>query len=493
MDEFVYTKDLKTLFFNTFNREVQDVFLLEESGSNRKYYRMLYDGFSAIGVYNPDWKENNAFLILSRHFAEKGISVPKIYSENLQKNIYLIEDLGNQTLFQYLQKMRKNENDFPKELINRYKQALDGLLKIQFSVSKNFDYSFCYPRAAFDRQSILWDLNYFKYYFLKLAQIHFDEQLLENDFNTLTDFLLEAKSSFFLYRDFQSRNMMICNDKLFFIDYQGGRQGALQYDVASLLYDGKANIPQKIRELLLDYYVQQLQQKYPQEANDFKKQYYAFVFIRIMQAMGTYGFRGFYEKKTHFLQSIPYALNNLKWLLNNVQLPIKIPTLWNIYHQLIDSDFFKTDQHKSQNQGLTVTIHSFSYKEAVPTDKSGNGGGFVFDCRCLPNPGRYEEYKKLTGKDQSVIDYLNDKQEVNDFFEHTKSIINIAVKNYLDRKFRHLTVCYGCTGGQHRSVYFAERLQNYLEKNYTLKIELIHHNTKVIYISFQNGSKKIYL
>jgi aminoglycoside/choline kinase family phosphotransferase len=464
------------LFFSTFDKEAQGIAMLEESGSNRKYYRMQHGDFSAIGVYNPDFKENNAFLILSRYFAEKGIGVPEIYSEYLAKDIYLISYLGNQTLFQYLQKTRKNENDFLEPLIDIYKEVLNELLKIQFSISDDFDFSFCYPRAAFDRQSILWDLNYFKYYFLKLAKIHFDEQLLENDFNTLTDFLLNAKASYFLYRDFQSRNIMLRDDKLYFIDYQGGRKGALQYDVASLLYDGKAAIPQKIRELLLDYYVEQLNKKCPQDAKDFKKYYYVFVFIRIMQAMGTYGFRGFYEKKTHFLQSIPYALNNLKWLLDNVQLPIKIPALWNIYHQLVDSDFLKTIQNKSENQILTVNICSFSYKETIPTDKSGNGGGFVFDCRCLPNPGRYEEYKKLTGKDQIVIDYLNDKQEVNDFFELTKSVVELSVKNYLDRKFTNLMVCYGCTGGQHRSVYFAERLQKYLKENYSLNVELTHHN-----------------
>jgi len=475
-----YTDDLKILFFRTFNKEVQNMYLLEESGSNRKYYRMQCGEFSAIGVYNPDLKENNAFLTLSRHFAQKGIPVPKIYSDDLSKNIYLISDLGDQTLFQYLQKMRGKEDDFSESLINIYKEVLNKLLKIQFSVSTNFDYSFCYPRAAFDRQSILWDLNYFKYYFLKLANIHFDEQLLENDFNTLADFLLEAKAAYFLYRDFQSRNIMICEDKLFFIDYQGGRKGALQYDVASLLYDGKANIPQKIRELLLNYYVEQLSENHPQEAKDFKKYYDAFVFIRIMQAMGTYGFRGFYERKTHFLQSIPYALNNLRWLLGNVQLAVEIPTLWNIYHQLLDAESLKIVSNKENacNQILTISIHSFSYKDSIPKDESGNGGGFVFDCRCVPNPGRYAEFKKLTGKDPPTVDYLNDKQEVNDFFDLTKSIVESAVKNYLERKFTHLMVCYGCTGGQHRSVYFAERLQKYLKQNYSVHIEVIHHNKK---------------
>jgi aminoglycoside/choline kinase family phosphotransferase len=470
-----HQEDLRNLFLTTFNREVRDVVALERSGSNRKYYRMQDGDFSAIGAYNEDEKENNAFLTLSRHFFDKNICVPRVYNADLSKNIYLISDLGNQTLYQLLCETRKEDNDFPQSLIETYKQVLDRLLDIQFSVGRDFDFSFCYPRAAFDRQSILWDLSYFKYYFLKLARIQFDEQLLETDFHSFADFLLEANNSFFLYRDFQSRNIMICDDSLYFIDYQGGRKGALQYDVASLLYDGKANIPQDVRELLLDHYIEQLHRKKPEEAADFKKYYYAFVFIRIMQAMGTYGFRGFYEQKRHFLQSIPYALKNLKWLLNNVQLPIEIPALWNVYHQLIESKSLQ--QYNCPT--LKISINSFSYKKAIPMDKNGHGGGFVFDCRCLPNPGREEKYKSLTGKDKEIIACLDDKPEVNTFFEHVTALINMAIRNYTDRQFQHLMVSFGCTGGQHRSVYFAERLQKYLHKNYAISTELNHYNIEI--------------
>jgi len=264
---------------------------------------------------------------------------------------------------------------------------------------------------------------------------------------------------------------MICDDKLFFIDYQGGRKGALQYDVASLLYDAKANVPQTVRDQLLDYYIEQLAEKHPQEAKDFKKYYYAFVLVRIMQAMGTYGYRGFYEHKSHFLQSIPYAVKNLEYLVNNVQFPIKIPTLWNIYQQLINSEHLKTYQTAS----LTVSVNSFSYKETIPRDKTDNGGGFVFDCRCLPNPGREPQYKNLTGKDKAVIDYLDAQKEVNIFFEYTKSIVDMAVKNYIDRQFKSLMVSYGCTGGQHRSVYFAQRLCEYLKQAYNnVNVEVKH-------------------
>jgi aminoglycoside/choline kinase family phosphotransferase len=470
-----HKEDLQKLFFDTFNREVQHIIALEKSGSNRKYYRMQHGDFSAIGAYNENERENKAFLTLSRHFLDKNICVPKVYSADLSRNIYLISDLGNQTLYSLLCETRKDDNDFPKSLIDTYKQTLDSLLDIQLSVCRDFDFSFCYPRAAFDRQSILWDLNYFKYYFLKLAHIQFDEQLLETDFHTLADFLLEADASFFLYRDFQSRNIMICNNTLYFIDYQGGRKGALQYDVASLLYDGKASIPQDIRELLVNYYVEQLHQKRPKEAADFKRYYYAFVFIRIMQAMGTYGFRGFYEQKRHFLQSIPYALKNLKWLLDNIQLPIEIPALWNIYHQLIESKSLR----QYGDPTLKISINSFSYRDGIPLDQSGHGGGFVFDCRCLPNPGREDKYKSLTGKDKEVIAFMDDKAEVNSFFEHLSSIIDMAVRNYTDRQFQHLMVSFGCTGGQHRSVYFAERLQKYLHKNYSVDTELKHYNIEV--------------
>jgi len=347
---------------------------------------------------------------------------------------------------------------------------LDELLKIQFSGNNNFDYSLCYPRDSFDKQSIAWDLNYFKYYFLKLAHIPFDENLLEKDFKTLTHFLLEADSNFFLYRDFQSRNIMLYENKLYFIDYQGGRKGALQYDVASLLYDAKADIPQTVREELLNYYVEQLQKKLPEQAAEFKKYYYGFVLIRIMQAMGSYGFRGFYERKPHFLQSIPYALKNLKFVLSNTEFPIEIRHLWHVLSQLIHSE---TLQQYAKPK-LTATINSFSYKNAHPVDSTENGGGFVFDCRCLPNPGRYEQYHSLTGKDDAIIAYLEKENAVKQYFEYVKQLVDMAIKNYMERGFEHLLISFGCTGGKHRSVYFAEKMQKYINQTYMVNTQLKH-------------------
>jgi aminoglycoside/choline kinase family phosphotransferase len=464
------TDYLNDLFLTTFHKEALQTTPLQQSGSYRSYYRLQQDSFSAIGVYNEDKQENKAFLKLSRHFATKGIHVPTVYAENLSDNVYLIQDLGNQTLYALLCDTRKDSLDFPETLIPLYKQALDGLLQLQLEGGKGLDFSGCYPRSTFDRQSISWDLNYFKYYFLKLANIHFDEQLLENDFHAFASFLLEADASFFLYRDFQSRNIMIQAGTLFFIDYQGGRKGALQYDVASLLYDGKAAIPTHIRQDLLSYYLEQLQKIAPQQHRHFMTYFDAFVFVRIMQAMGSYGFRGFYEKKAHFLQSIPYAVENLKHLLDTVQLPVALPALWDVFHQLIDSNVLK--QYTCPK--LKITICSFSYKEGIPADDTENGGGFVFDCRCLPNPGREDGYKTLTGKDKAIIDYLNNYSEVNRFFEQVKLIVDMAVKNYISRNFRSLMVAFGCTGGRHRSVYFAQRLQDYLRKSYPVDTKLYH-------------------
>ncbi len=465
-------KNIENLFIKTFQCSILSTKILPASGSNRRYFRISYQGGSIIGVFNDDRKENEAFLSFTKHFLRQGIAVPKILAEDIANNIYLLSDLGDETLFVCLttERAKYPNESFPEKLKYYYQAALKGLLEIQFCGKNGLDFSKCYPRSAFDAQSIRWDLNYFKYYFLKLAKIPFDEQLLEDDFDTLSSFLLEADSQYFLYRDFQSRNLMIFNNEIYFIDYQGGRMGALQYDVASLLYDGKANIPDDIREELLSYYIQQLRTTHPQQAEHFRKYYYAFVFIRIMQAMGSYGFRGFYEGKKHFLRSIPYALKNLSWLLEHVKLGIDIPHLWMVFHRIIQSPFLQ----QFCVPKLLVQINSFSYKDVQPTDRSGNGGGFVFDCRCLPNPGRYEQYKCLNGCDKQVVDFLDNSLEVALYFDHVKSIVDMAVKNYIHRQFSNLMISFGCTGGQHRSVYFANKLSQYLQNTYDIDIEISH-------------------
>ncbi len=463
------SENIKNLFKKTFKEEIKEMYQLPPSGSSRLYFRVKNDIRSVIAAYNSDKKENAAFLYLSDIFIKNGINVPEIYAEDLNNDVYLQEDLGDETLFNRLLKVRKS-NEFPEELINLYKNVVEKLAELQIKVSKKVDYSICYPRKAFDKQSIMWDLNYFKYNFLKFTDILFDEQLLEDDFNSFSEYLLKADCNFFLYRDFQSRNIMLHNDRIYFIDYQGGRKGALHYDLASQLYDAKANIPENIREEIKTHYLNRLQQAYKIDVSDFDKHYYAYVLVRIMQAMGAYGYRGFFERKKHFLDSIPFAIKNLNSVLDKEEIPIEIPELRRVLKSVTNSKKLKNISGKK----LTIKVSSFSYKKGIPEDNSGNGGGFVFDCRFINNPGRIEEYKELCGKDQEVIDFLENTDEVHHFFKSISQIISAAVKNYQSRGFKNLSVNFGCTGGQHRSVFFAEKTADYLRNNYDINVELEH-------------------
>ncbi|MBN2572512.1 MAG: phosphotransferase [Ignavibacteriales bacterium] len=465
-------QNLKKIFEKWADEKVTKFVPLPPSGSYREYYRIKGKTKLAIGAFNPDRKENVAFLTFSKHFIKKGLNVPKIYAEDLNNDIYLLEDLGDVTLFSYLVKVYK-KGIFPQQLIAQYKKVIEELPKFQILASKDLDYSVSYPRDSFDKQSMHWDMSYFKYYFLKLAKISFDEQNLENDFVKLIKFLLKPERDYFLYRDFQSRNIMLVNNEPYFIDYQGGRKGALQYDLASLLYDAKADIPQHIRNQLLDYYIEVTRKIIPINEKKFKEFYYGYVLIRIMQAMGAYGFRGFYEKKEHFLKSVPYAINNLKWIIDNVELPIKIPTLWDVFSKLVRSE--KLKEFGEDNNQLKVRIFSFAYKKGIPPDTAGNGGGFVFDCRALHNPGRYEQYAKLTGKHKEVINFFEEQKNIFKYLKNVFSIIDDAVDNYQKRKFTDLMVSFGCTGGQHRSVFCAEALAKHLKEKYDIKIELMHN------------------
>jgi hypothetical protein len=319
---------------------------------------------------------------------------------------------------------------------------------------------------------MLWDLNYFKYYFLKLAKIPFDEQKLEDDFEKFTQFLLSADCDYFLYRDFQSRNVMLLEEKPYFIDYQGGRKGALQYDIASLLYDAKADIPEKVRFHLLEIYLIELGSMINVNRSSFLEYYYGYVYIRIMQALGAYGFRGFYERKSHFLKSVPYAIRNLERLLQSVKLPVELPALTEAWKRLIHSTYLR--QLGESKGELRVRIQSFSYKWGTPWDEKGHGGGFVLDCRSLPNPGRYPEYMNSTGNDEDVISFLKSEEDVSSFLQNVYKIIDQVVVNYQTRNFTDLMVAFGCTGGQHRSVYCANQLSNYLRKKYKIKVEVRH-------------------
>ncbi|MCD4792804.1 MAG: phosphotransferase [Bacteroidales bacterium] len=458
------------LFYKTFNEESKIIEKLPISGSARTYFRIKSKNYSVIATYNTDKKENLAFLHLSKIFKQNSINVPEIYAEDIDNNIYLQEDLGDETLFDRTQKLR-NADIFPDEIINLYKKAIEQLAELQIRGCKGIDYSVCYPRAAFDRQSIMWDLNYFKYNFLKYTGIQFDEQLLENDFNTLIDFLLKAETDFFLFRDFKSLNIMIHENEVYFIDYQGGRKGALQYDIASVLYEAKANIPEDIKSELLKHYIDYAGQIIDINKREFTEFYRAYILIRIMQAMGTYGYRGLFEKKQHYIDSILFRLKNLKNIISDINILDKMSELKRILKELPQSEKFNNILQKDK---LTVTIKSFSYKRGIPYDNSGNGGGHVFDCRFINNPGKIEKYKSLCGKDKEVIDYLENLKETHQFFNSIKQIVSASTEKYISRKFKNLSVNFGCTGGQHRSVYFAERLSGYLKDNFEVDVVLVH-------------------
>jgi aminoglycoside/choline kinase family phosphotransferase len=441
---------------------------LPRSGSDRQYFRMFAGERSAIGAINPNRRENEAFIGFTRHFRSKGLPVPEIYGADPDHHVYLLEDLGDTTVFSLIREAA-GAPAWGTRLTGIYKRIIEKLPEFQVMGGRDLDYGLCYPRNKFDRQSMLWDLNYFKYYFLRLAAVPFDEQALEDDFQTFTGYLLQAPDRYFLYRDFQSRNIMVRDGELYFIDYQGGRQGALQYDLASLLYDAKANLPQPFREELLDHYLEVINGYEKTDKQSFRDHFTGFVLIRIMQALGAYGYRGFYERKKHFLSSIPFALDNLRYLLIQGNVPVRLPELLPLLEKLAASE-------KLREMGSTllkVEINSFSYKRGIPVDTSGHGGGHVFDCRPLPNPGRLEQYRTLTGKDREVIDYLEGQPEVGQYYTHCREIVELSVKNYLNRDFDHLSIGFGCTGGQHRSVYMAERMAKYLREQFEFQVEVV--------------------
>lgn len=484
---------LKKLFEQHFRVAARQVQPLqgELGGSGRVIVRLSAGEQKAIGILYDVREENVAFLEFSRHFRRHGLPVPQIYGDDLAHGAYLEEDLGNTTLFEFLVKNRPGDEIVP-AVVEAYRTVVAMLPRFQIEAGRDVNYKVCYPRSSFDRQSISWDLNYFKYYFLRLAGIPFNEQALENDFSRLTKFLLTAPRDYFLYRDYQSRNVMLRDGQPIFLDYQGGRKGALHYDVASLLYDAKADLPPALRQQLLDHYIQTLGSYIQTDRDAFMHHYYAFVYTRIMQALGAYGFRGFYERKAHFLQSVPYALKNLRWLLANADLPVALPALIAAFKNIVVSEklqeistahakpgtaatIIKSPAPEAPQEKLIVRISSFSFhRGGPPKDESGNGGGFVFDARSLPNPGREERFKPLTGQDTPVIDYLNQQESVHQYLANVTALVDSSIANYQSRGFKNLSVSFGCTGGQHRSVFLAEQLARDLREREGLEVILRH-------------------
>ena len=464
---------LARLFRRTFGRAPTGIVPLGADGSKRRYFRLGDDEQTIIGAANDDHRENVAFLSLSRHFRRHGLPVPELYAEELEQGVYLQQDLGNEALFDLVRTIRDEDGGFSDRLIRMYRRVLDDLPRFQVAAAEDLDFSVCYPRSRFDAQSIRWDLNYFKYHFLKLVPIEFDEQELEDDFERFTDFLLKSDTSFFLYRDFQSRNIMWHEGQPHYIDYQGGRRGALQYDVASLLQDGKADIPWEIRDELLDYYIEAVGAFAPVHRKSFLAHYYGYALVRLMQALGAYGYRGLYEGKSHFLTSVSHGVRNLEGLLARADLPVNLPELDRVWSRIVEDSALRRMGEVS-GEGLTVHIWSFSYHVGLPRDPSGNGGGFIFDCRIVKNPGRIPEYAALTGKDPPVAAFLDELQEAQSFLGDANTMVDRAVDHHLRRGFSDLTVAFGCTGGQHRSVYFAERLAAHLKERQDLTVRLRH-------------------
>lgn len=470
---------LQQLFETHFQTKIKTIEALPASASPRKYFRLIDENDKTIiGVEGSDILENQTFIKLAEWFQNKNLNVPKILAKTDDDKFYLQEDLGTESLYSLVQQhwlsIGSAQDKFPDILKQKYQAVITELIHWQTKGTENFDFTNCQPVQTFDEQALHWDFNYFKYYFAKLCGENFNETALQKDFDTLATFLMQAEIKYFMHRDFQSRNIMFQEETPYFIDFQSGRRGPLYYDLASLLYQSSVQIPEKNRAELLDFYLQKIEEKTPIEANA-KAFFYGFVTARLLQVLGAYGFRGLLEKKPYFLKSIPKALSNIQYLFEQNKIPVQLPELQRFFQQLSESNWAQQFEFDLPENQLTVSIHSFSYKKkGIPFDLSGNGGGFAFDCRAIHNPGRYTEYKKLTGKDQSVIDFLEAEGEIQPFFESAKKLVEASIQKYQKRNFQHLQIGFGCTGGQHRSVYCAEKMFHFLNKNYTLNLRLSH-------------------
>ena len=461
------TTILRDLYLSYVGTEAEGITELPSSGSNRRYFR-LSGTPTLIGVSGTSPDENRAFLYMARHFREKGLPVPEVYVQSDDARFYLQEDLGNTLLFDAIEKGRKS-SVFDEEEKRLLHKTIRLLPRVQFVGADGFDFSQCYPQAEFNLRSILWDLNYFKYCFLKATGMDFQEDRLEDDFQKMAAVLLRNASATFMYRDFQSRNVMVKEGEPWLIDFQGGRKGPVYYDVASFLWQAKARYPEDLRNELLADYMDALKQYMPVDEAYFLSQLRHFVLFRTLQVLGAYGFRGYFEKKPHFIQSVPFAMENLRVLLAK-DFP-EYPYLCEILRGLTHLKQFSDDIQKRM---LEVRIVSFAYKKGIPNDPTGNGGGFVFDCRAINNPGKYERYNHFTGLDEPVIRFLEEDGEITRFLEHVYDLVDASVKRYLDRGFTNLMVCFGCTGGQHRSVYSAQHLAEHIHRKFGVKVHLIH-------------------
>jgi len=442
---------------------------LPGSGSARKYYRLSSpQGETWIGAFNDDIQENETFFYLSKHFESKGLRVPSVLRVSDDRRYYILTDLGDQTLYALLQKQKDQGGD-EEAMEPHYLAVLADLIRFQLEGPEGLDPERLYPVPSFSKQAVHWDLNYFKYYFLRLAGVPYNESSLQKSLDKLADAILRQSAGYFMYRDFQSRNILLHDNTYYYIDYQGGRFGPLTYDPASLLFNTRAALSPAFREKLLGHYIQMLSDRMAIDADRFRQEYYLMALLRVLQAMGAYGYRGYFERKPLFLSGIPFGQDNLAWLLRHGGLTIE-PYLRDLLEDVAGSDALRSLAEPT----LSVSLQSFSYLHGIPSDLSGHGGGFVFDCRALPNPGREVQYSLLTGRDEAVVRYLEAKDEVSRFLHHTTALIQAAIETYRQRRFTHLSVSFGCTGGRHRSVYCAEQMASVLREMGGVRVRLRH-------------------
>ncbi len=468
--------EIEKLFQQYSNEPIVAIDKLPQAGSERHYFRIHTAGKTFIATYGANLKENESFIYFSNHFKKKKLSTPEIFCINAEKNVYIQEDFGDTSLLNRLE-----EKGFTAEVYDLYKKSLRQLALLQVKGHEGLDYKKCLTNTSFGKQAILADLLYFKYYFLDALRRPYDKQKLMDDFEALSNYLSRTEYKYFMFRDFQSRNIMIKpDDSIHFIDYQGGMKGAPQYDVASLLWQARANLPDDWKQYLLEEYIDAFEKvvEEPIDRETFRSQYNGYVLIRLLQVLGAYGFRGLFERKAQFLTSIPLALQNLKWFVNNQNVGISVPEFKKVLELCISDQVIQefTPVQAAPETPLVVTINSFSYRNGIPPDISDNGGGYVFDMRGILNPGRIEEYKTQSGLDKPVMDFLEQQTDMPAFLNGVFSIIDISVTDYIKRGFKSLMINFGCTGGQHRSVYAAEALARHLRNKFKVKIVLTHTN-----------------
>lgn len=468
---------LSSLYRSYYRSAPDSVTPLTGSASNRRYFRLSSPSGTCIGVVGTDVNENNAFIALAGHFTSCGINVPEVYAVSDDGLAYLQEDLGSDMLSDHVDAALKNggvSEEGP--LADLLCRTMEALPKIQFEGARGLDFSVCYPQPAFDRRMVMFDLNYFKYCFLKPSGLEFNEVLLQDDFERFADSLLGEDSETFLYRDFNARNVMIRDGEPYFIDFQGGRRGPVYYDVASFVWQARARYPERLKARLIDSYLQALYEYVDVPREEFDRRLRLFVLFRLLQVLGAYGFRGWMEHKAKFVTSIPPAISSVCSLLEE---PFEdYPYMMQVLRAMTELPRFRNEDVKDGR--LEVKVYSFSFKKGMPDDPSGNGGGYVFDCRSIHNPGRYEPYKKLTGRDEAVIRFLEDDGEILGFLEHVYGVVDPHVETYERRGFTNLMVGFGCTGGQHRSVYCAEHLARHLAARYpSVRVRLIHREQDI--------------